>query len=208
VNSTNGSTDTTTAFTATAGELINFDFNYITADGSGYADYAWVALMSTDGGANYLIFTAQTQPTGNTVPGATLPALSSGATLVPPTSPITPGSGIICGSGDCNSPAGGPVWAELGTSSGYCWAVGCGLTGWIESEFTGEAADNYVLDFGVSNANDEAVDTGLAYAGVEVGGAPVSSTPEPSALLLMLIGLGSLGLMMAVRKAKGLPIAA
>jgi len=189
VDSTNGSTYTTSTFSATAGELVNFEFNYVTSDGSGFPDYAWAALMSTDGGTNYLIFSAQTQPTANTVPGFTMPPLASGTSLVPPSSAIM---------------AGETVWAELGGSSGACWAAGCGQTGWIESEFTGEAADNYALEFGVSNANDEEYDSGLAFAGVEVGGAPVTGTPEPSPWLLMLTGLGSLGLMIAMRKAKGL----
>jgi hypothetical protein len=191
VNSTNGSTYTTTAFSTTPGELVNFEFNYITSDGSGFPDYAWAALISTDGGTNYLIFSAQTQPTGNTVPGSTMPALAPGASLTPPTSPITPGSGTQCGN-SCNDPAGGPVWAELGGSSGNCWAVGCGLTGWIESEFTGEAAGAYTLEFGVSNSNDTLYDSGLAFAGVEVGGNPVP-TPEPSTWALMLVGLAGLG---------------
>ena len=34
VDSTNGSTYTTSAFTTISGELINFDFNYVTSDGS------------------------------------------------------------------------------------------------------------------------------------------------------------------------------
>lgn len=203
VNSTNGSTYTTSPFSAISGELINFDFNYITSDGSGFPDYAWAGLMSTDGGANYLIFSAQTQPTGNTVPGNTMPPLASGAALVPPSSPIMAGSGTECET-TCNSPAGGPVWAELGSWSGNCYAVGCGLTGWITSDFTGEAADNYVLEFGVSNANDKLYDSGLAFAGVEVGGVPVTTTPEPSTLLLMLIGLGSLGLILVMRKRSAL----
>jgi len=204
VDSTNGSMYTSSSFSTTPGELINFNFNYVTSDGSGFPDYAWAALMSTGGGANYLIFSAQTQPTGNTVPGFTMPALASGASLIPASSPITPGSGTDCGS-SCNSPAGGPVWNELGSYSGGCWAVGCGYTGWIESVFTGEAAGNYVLDFGVSNSNDQYFDSGLAFAGVEVGGVPISPTPEPSTLLLMLTGLGSLGFLVAMRKAKGLP---
>jgi hypothetical protein len=183
VTSTNGSTLTTSAFSATAGELISFEFNYVTSDGSGFPDYAWAALMSTDGGTNYLIFSAQTQPPpGNTVPGLTMPPLAAGTSLIPPTSAILAGSGA----------SGGPVWAELDGSSGACFASGCGLTGWITSNFNGEAADNYTLEFGVSNANDTAFDSGLAFAGVEVGGVPIEGTPEPGTLALM--GFGVLGL--------------
>ena len=191
VNSTNGSTYTSSAFTTLPGELINFEFNYVTSDGSGFPDYTWAGLLSTTGGPNYLIFSAQTQPTGNTVPGSTLPPLAPGASLTPPTSPITPGSGTQCGNG-CNNPAGGPVWAELGSSSGDCWEIGCGLTGWIESEFTGEAAGAYELAFGVSNANDQVYDSGLAFAGVEVGGTPLP-TPEPSTWVMMMLGFAGLG---------------
>lgn len=179
VNSTNGSTFTTAPFAATTGDPVNFYFNYVTSDGSGYPDYAWAALVSTTGGANYLIFSAETQPTGNTVPGSTMPPLAPGASLSPPASPITSGSGS----------SGGPVWAELGSSSGTCYAAGCGLTGWIQSQFNGEAADTYVLSFGTSNANDIAYDSGLAFAGVTVGGTPVIDTPEPAGLAMFGAGL-------------------
>jgi len=197
VDSTNGSTFVTSPFTATAGETINFEFNYVTSDGSGFPDYAWAALISTDGGTNYLIFSAQTQPTGNTVPGLTMPPLASGAKLIPPASPIKHGSGAT----------GGPVWSELGSWSGDCYAAGCGLTGWIESEFNGESAGSYVLEFGVSNANDELFDSGLAFAGVEVGGAPVP-TPEPETLALLGAGLLPLALVGMRRRRQNAPAGA
>lgn len=104
--------------------------------------------------------------------------------------------------GNCNTPAGGPVWDQLGSSSGLCWAVGCGLTGWIESMFTGEAADTYVLDFGVSNSNDTYYDSGLAFEGVEVGGQPIPSVPEPSSLTLIGTVIGLLSVVVRSRRQK------
>lgn len=196
VSSTNGSTLTTLPFTTISGELVNFEFNYVTSDGSGFPDYAWAALISAGGGQNYLIFSAQTQPTGDTVPGFTLPSLAAGVSLSPPSSPIMPGSGTDCSNG-CNTPAGGPFWNELGGSSGECWATGCGLTGWIELMYSGEAPGTYVLEFGVSNANDNEFNSGLAFAGVEAGGVPVG-TPEPSTWVMM--GIGFLGLGGAVMR--------
>ncbi len=179
-SATNGSTATTAGFTANAGALLQFDFNFITSDGtSQYPDFAWAELETTTGTPVALIFSAQTTPTGNTVPGGTLPALASGVTLNPSTSAIIPG---------------GPVWDQLGLSSGSCFVGpgnGCGYTGWIQEDYNIPTAGAYQLAFGVSNATDTAYDTGLAYSGVEVDGKPVGA-PEPSTLLML--GSGLLGL--------------
>jgi hypothetical protein len=181
-NATNGSTATTATFTATAGSLLQFDFNYITSDGSGYPDFGWAALETTGGAPVALIFSAQTTPSGNTVPGTGLPPLAPGVTLTPSSSAIIPG---------------GTTWDQLGSSSGACYlgpGEGCGYTGWIQEDYTIPTAGTYELAFGVSNANDEQYDTGLAYSGVEVNGVPVG-TPEPSTLLMLgsaLLGLATL----------------
>ena len=63
--------------------------------------------------------------------------------------------------------------------------------------YSGEAPGTYVLEFGVSNANDNEFDSGLAFAGVEAGGVPVG-TPEPSTWVMM--GIGFLGLGGAVMR--------
>jgi hypothetical protein len=178
----------------TANSLLQFSFDYITSDGSGFPDYAWAALENISGDAEELIFSAQTTPTGNTVPGGGLPLLAPGVTLIPAATPIKAGSGTQCGT-SCNSPAGGPVWDAIGTWSGNCYAVGCGTTGWIQEQLTIVTAGTYQLAFGVSNANDGNYDSALAYAGVEVNGVPISGAPEPNSSTLMLLGtvLGLLG---------------
>src|SRR5262249_45921216 len=47
VGGTNGTTFTSDSFHATAGQVLQFFFNYITSDGSQFADYAWVQLQTT-----------------------------------------------------------------------------------------------------------------------------------------------------------------
>ena len=184
---TNGSVLTTSTFSATSGTALNFYFNFVTSDGSStYADYAWAELFSAaTNDPVALLFTAQTEPSGSIVPAQGLP-VTPVATLNPASVPIIPG---------------GPVWSPLGGYSGECYDVGCGYTGWVQSNYTIPTAGNYYLEFGATNWADEEFDTGMAIDGVTVGGVPItppSTAPEPSTLALF--GSGLIGIAGAVRR--------
>jgi hypothetical protein len=180
---TDGSTLATPVFSATAGTALNFYFNYVTSDGAGFADYAWAELFTSTGTPAALLFTARTEPTGSIVPGTGMPPPL--ATLDPASVPIIPG---------------GPAWSPLGSSSGDCYAAGCGYTGWVNSNYTIATAGNYYLEVGVVNWSDTAFDSGLAMDGVTVGGVPVGS-PEPGTLILIGTGLGLTALVRRRRRA-------
>ena len=174
-------------FPAAAGETLEFYFNYITSDGSGFADYAFARLVNqANPGTPIYLVTARTVPAGSIIPGAGMPGIS--ATLTPASVPIIPG---------------GPAWSPLGGSSGGCFAAGCGYTGWVKSEYTILAAGNYQLEFGTVNWDDSAFDSGLALSGAALCKPgdpicdPIGGVPEPGTLALF--GLAALG-MGAVRR--------
>jgi len=179
VGGTNGSSYTTDVFTAAANDPLKFYFNYVTSDGSGdFVDYSSSELQTAAGVHVAWLFTARTTPSGNTSPGFGLPANDS--MLTPSTTAIT---------------AGAPTWSPLGSSSGQCYAAGCGYTGWIGSSYTIAGAGSYKIKFGVSNYGDQAYDSGLAFAGVTVNGnpVPVGGVPEPATWALLMTGFGLVG---------------
>ena len=172
---TNGSTLQTNLFSASAGSLLNFNFNYTTSDGAIVSDYAWAELFNSAMAPVAVLATARTTPGGNTIPGSNMPVPAG--TLTPSMVPIQPGL---------------TMWSPLGSSSGACFvgpALGCGTTGWVSSSFTIGSAGDYCLLFGVTNWDDEFFDSGLAIDAVTLDGKPITAqTPEPASLLLLAIG--------------------
>jgi hypothetical protein len=197
---TNGSELTTDAFTADAGDSLEYYFNYVTSDGSGFADYAYAYLNNEDTNTQTLIFNARTTTSGDTVPGFGLPAIDPAVQLNPASTPIVDNA---------------TNWSELAGDSGDCFDAGCGSTGWVQSIFAIADAGNYSFTFGVVNWDDQSFDSGLAISGLTVGntviiGPPVvpptppttppttppsGVVPLPAAGWMLLGALGGLGLM-------------
>lgn len=200
---TNGSTLLSSSFSATAGQNLSINFNYVTSDGAGYPDYAWARLLNASNGTQAaLLFTATTMPTGNTVPGQGL-TLPGQTALITPNAILTPNYVPIIATGYSTGGAG-PVWVPLGASSGTCWNVGCGYTGWVNSSFTITSAGTYMLQFGVVNANDNLYQSGLAFSGATIGVDTIPTTttpvPEPETYEMLLAGLGLMGFMVRRKK--------
>ncbi len=191
VGGTDGSSFATSAFTATAGQNLHYNFNFVSSDGQDapgqfiYEDYASVQLIDVStGNPVAMLFNARTEPAGTIVPGTGLPPISPGVTLNPASVTMSAGSGTN----------GAPNWSPLGDYSGQCWGPGCGLTGWIQSDYTIPADGTYALLFGVTNWGDTVYDSGLAYSGINIGGIPIGEdVPEPAAWAMLLTGLLSMG---------------
>ncbi|MBB4860327.1 hypothetical protein HNO88_003670 [Novosphingobium chloroacetimidivorans] len=152
-SATTGSELISDSFFGAIGQKVSFYFNYITSDGSGFADYGFAQLINSTTGSVANLFTARTQPSGTIAPGLNLPPVE--ATLTPASVPIIPGS---------------PVWQPLGGSSGTCYSAGCGYTGWIQSEYEIAEAGTYQLRFGAANWSDTAYQSGLAFSGLVLDG--------------------------------------
>lgn len=161
IGGTNGSRLRSAPFAAEAGEWLEFQFNYVTSDGAGFADYAWARLLDASLEPVALLFTARTRSSGNIVPGFGMPDIAA---------EVEPETVNIIG--------GGPRWSPLGGDSGRCYASGCGHTDWVNSRYAIPATGQYVLEFGVVNWSDTLFQSGLAFDGVIVGGKPIGTQPD------------------------------
>lgn len=72
----------------------------------------------------------------------------------------------------------GPTWSPIGQSSGACYGLGCGYTGWVNSTYAIQNAGTYVLLFGVTNWADPAFDSGLAFSGLTIGSTPIEGEDD------------------------------
>lgn len=181
-SATTGSKITSNLFSASAGDSLEFFFNYVTSDGAGFADYGWARLLNEDMSQAALLFTARTTPGGDTVPGFGMPTPE--ATLSPNSTPII---------------AGGPAWSPLATDSGDCWSTGCGYTGWIQANYNIATTGNYFLEIGAVNWDDSAYQTGMAFDGATIGGVDIS-VPVSEPGILALLAMGVVGLFSSRRR--------
>ena len=161
IGGTNGSRLRSPVFSVDGGESLEFQFNYVTSDGAGFADYAWARLLDASMEPVALLFTARTRSSGNIVPGFGMPEI--GAEITPET---------------VNMIRGGPRWSPLGGDSGRCYASGCGYTDWVNSRYVIPETGEYVLELGVVNWSDTAFQSGLAFDGVMVGGKPIGAEAD------------------------------
>jgi hypothetical protein len=211
--STEGTYMQSPTFTAAAGQQLNFQFSFITQDGSGsFSDWASSYLVpvtangAPTGGPSLNLFTARTGSNNQVVPGVGFTGFPAGLTL-------TPSTAILQGNTFYLDPTNGSTSNTDSNASQYgptrypnTGAPG-GSTPWITANFTFNSGDTgtYDLVMAVSNVGDDNYSTGLLFTGQSIsGGGPIvppnGSVPEPGTV--SLIGAALAGLAMIRRKRK------
>jgi hypothetical protein len=184
---TNGSSYTSSAFTAQAGDTLSAYFNYVSTDGKGFDDYAWARVINaSDSSLVAWLFTARSTNSNkqSIVPGD----LGVG---FDPDAVIVNYADFDFNTRNLKTPS--PVnWGLLGDSNASCWrekAEGCGFTGWLQSRITLAQGGSYQLEVGVVNFGDQIYDSGLAFDLAQLR-APVAVVPEAGTLPMLVSGLG------------------
>lgn len=198
-NQTNGTKIVSGSFSAAANEKLDLYFNYVSTDGRGYDDYAWVRLVNAGSNATAAwLFTARStnSANGSVVPGDVLNRQVDNKLPDQLDAVLNDGNTV-------GFKVAGTQWAPLGFSSGICWdsANTCGPTGWIKSSFSITTTGSYYLEFGVNNWGDEAYDTALAFdfAGLQQANFNGLTAPVPELPPVAMMGLG-LALMAAMMR--------
>jgi hypothetical protein len=214
LGTTNGSAMVSPAFTANAGQVLKFDFAFISNDGTQtFSDWAAAFLQPVDAGGNPVgpslnLFTARTSDNSQVVPGFGFTAFPSGLAL-------TPSTAFLQGDTFClNGLTGGTACDGVATQFGpvrYPFSPGSpgdpgGSTPWIGATFNfdGSTAGTYELIMAAGNVGDEIYSSGLLFAGSSItGGSPAEDpedVPEPASLPMLGAGLLALGFVSWRRK--------
>lgn len=198
--STNGSAMLSPVFTAASGQKLNFDFAFITNDGSGdFSDWASAYLLPVTAGGvptgapALNLFTARTGTNSQVVPGYGFTGYPPGLTLTPSTATLQGNTFYLdaltggTSSSDPNATQYGPTRYPNSGMPG-------GSAPWVDASFVFDAADGgtYELVMATSNVGDTLYASGLLFTGESIsGGSPI--IPEPSTWVMMISGFLGLG---------------
>jgi hypothetical protein len=211
--STEGTYMKSPTFTAAAGQQLNFQFSFITQDGSGeFSDWASAYLVpvtangALTGGPSLNLFTARTGSNNQVVPGVGFTGFPAGLTLTPSTASLQ-GNTFYLNPATGGTSSGDPNASQYGPTRYPNTGAPGGSTPWIDANFVFNGSDTgtYDLVMAVSNVGDDNYSTGLLFTGQSIsGGGPIvppnGSVPEPGTVSLIGAALAGLALLRRKRK--------
>jgi hypothetical protein len=210
IGGTNGSYMASPAFAAAAGQKLNFNFAFITNDGSGsFSDWAASYLLPVNslgvptGSPSLNLFTARTGSNSQVVPGYGFSGSPAGLTLTPSTASLQGNTFYLdaltggTSSLDPNATQYGPTRYPNSGGPG-------GSAPWVNASFVFNASDagTYELIMATSNVGDTLYSSGLLFGGQSISTGVLA--PEPASLALIGTALAGLGLV-SRRKPAHLP---